>query len=108
MKEYSILFSISIFFIHAVYLAIFFGIVIFDEKYIRIFSTLIQLWVCIFLIIRFFPYYKTHILTSLDVNIIFYCATFLLLNVVVTEVYDTFFKGTLLDVYISEIKNELV
>jgi hypothetical protein len=108
MKEYSILFSASILFIHAAYLAIFFGLVIFDEKYIRNFSILIQLGVCLFLIVRFFPHYKTHVLTSFDVTIIFYCATFLLLNVVATEVYVAFFQGTILDNYIQSIKNQII
>jgi hypothetical protein len=82
------LFNGSIIFIHTVYLALFFGIVYINESYIRAFSTFIQLGVCLFLITRFFPYKKTHEITKLDVSIIFYCATFLLMNVVFVEIYN--------------------
>jgi hypothetical protein len=84
----SYVFNISIIFIHISYLAVFFGIVYVDERYIRYFSTFIQLFVCLFLIIRFFPLNKTQETTKLDVSIIFYCATFLLMNVVSIEIYN--------------------
>jgi 4-amino-4-deoxy-L-arabinose transferase-like glycosyltransferase len=82
-----LLFKGSIIFIHIAYLALFFGILYIDESYIRYFSTFIQLGVCLFLIIRFFPLRKSHEVTKLDVSIIFYCATFLLMNVVFIELY---------------------
>jgi hypothetical protein len=82
------LFSISILLIHISYLAVFFGILYIDQRYIRIFSTFIQFCVCIFLMIRFFPLRKIHNLTKLDISIIFYCATFLFMNVVLVEIYN--------------------
>lgn len=82
------LFSISILLIHISYLAVFFGILYINQTYIQIFSTFIQFGVCIFLMIRFFPLRKTHELTKLDISIIFYCATFLLMNVVLVEIYN--------------------
>ena len=81
------LFKISIILINISYFAVFFGILYIDESYIRNFSTFIQLVVCIFLIIRFFPLRKTHQLTRLDVSIIFYSATLLFMNVVFVELY---------------------
>ena len=81
-------FTISIILIHVAYLAVFFGIIYIDESYIRIFSTIIQFIVCIFLIIRFSPFRKVYEITKLDVSIIFYCATFLLMNVVFVEIYN--------------------
>ena len=104
MKEYKLfLFNTAVILIHVVYLAVFYGIITLDQTYIRNFSTLIQLGVCLFLTFRFFPYRKTEInLTTFDVSIIFYCATFLLLNVVATEVYVAFFQGTFIGKYINE------
>ena len=84
------IFSSSVIFLHVAYLAIFLGIRYIDEKYIRFFGTIIQLGVCIFLIVRFFPMYKIREITKLDVSIIFYCATFLLMNVVLVEISDIF------------------
>jgi len=83
-----LLFTGSIIFIHIAYLAVFLGILYIDESYIRAFSTCIQFGVCMFLIVRFFPLRKSHEVTQLDVSIIFYCATFLLMNVVFIEVYS--------------------
>jgi len=83
-------FSATIFFIHLAYLAVFFGVAIINETYLKNLSTLVQLGVCLFLIYRFFPLKEIDVLTRLDRSIIFYCATFLLLNVVLVEVYNTF------------------
>jgi hypothetical protein len=82
-----LLFKGSIILIHIAYLALFFGILYIDESYIHYFSTFIQFIVCLFLMIRFFPLRKSHEVTKLDVSIIFYCATFLLMNVVFIELY---------------------
>jgi hypothetical protein len=103
MKEYKLfVFNMAITVIYISYFAVFYGIISLDKTYIRNFSTLIQLGVCMFLIYRFFPYKTTVVsLTPLDVSIIFYCASFLLLNVVATEVYVAFFQGTVVDKYIN-------
>jgi hypothetical protein len=109
MTEYNVYFFESmVTFVYIAYIAIFAGIVSIDKTYIRNFSILIQLGVCLFLIYRFFPYYKTHVLTRLDISIIYYCATFLLLNVVVTEVYVAFLQGTVIGNYIDNIVNKSV
>jgi len=86
------LFKFSILFIHIAYVAAFFGIAYINQTYVRYFSTFIQFVVSLFLIIRFSPFKKTYEITKLDVSIIFYCATFLLLNVFVTEIYENFLK----------------
>lgn len=80
----------TVFLIHLAYLAIFFGIVIVNETYLRKFSILIQFIVCLFLIYKCFPYRKIEPFTKFDHSIIFYCATFLLMNVVAVEVYKSF------------------
>lgn len=84
------IFSSIILFLHLAYLGIFFGIVILDESYLRGLSTLVQFGVCLFLIYRFFPLRQVDVLTKFDRTVIFYCATFLLLNVVLIEVYKSF------------------
>ena len=81
------LFQGTLILMHLAYLAIFFGILYLNQTYLRIFSAFIQLGVCLFLIIRFSPFKKSHEITKLDVSIIFYCATFLLMNVVLVELY---------------------
>lgn len=83
-----LIFRITLMFITISYLAIFFGIAFLDKKYVEILNVITQLSVTMFLIIRFFPLRTTHELTKLDVSIIFYCATFLLLNVVLVQVYN--------------------
>ena len=87
------LFSLSILFIHIGYLATFVGLAsYFNQYYVHYFSMFIQFIVCIFLMVRFSPFKTTYEVTKLDVRIIFYCASFLLLNVVVTEIYNIFLK----------------
>lgn len=80
----------TVFLIHLSYLAIFLGIAIVDKTYVRNFSTLVQFSACLFLIYKCFPYRKIEPFTKFDHSVIFYCATFLLLNVVVVEVYNSF------------------
>jgi hypothetical protein len=89
------IFTTSILFIHLAYLATFVGFAsFFNETYVHHFNIFIQLIVCVFLIVRFSPFKKTYKLTKLDIATIFYCATFLLLNVVATEIYKIFFIDT--------------
>jgi len=71
------------------YLATFLGITYINQTYVRYFSIFVQLTVALFLMVRFSPFKKTYEITKLDVSIIFYCATFLLMNVIVTEIYET-------------------
>ena len=92
------IFTFSVISVHIAYIAIFFGILYIDQRFIRIFSTFIQFVVCLFLIFRFWPLHKKHEITKLDVSIIFYCATFLLLNVVSIEIYNNIIP------YIQNIK----
>ncbi len=92
----------AIFLTHMAYLAIFFGIAIIDKEYLRNFSTLIQFGVCMFLIYKTFPYQKIHPFTRFDHSIIFYCATFLLMNVVAMEMYTAF----VLPLYTNAVKTK--
>ena len=94
-------FSATIFLIHLSYLAIFFGVAFISEVYLKNLSTLVQLGVCLFLIYRFFPLKEIDVLTKLDRSIIFYCATFLLLNVVLVELYNSFWTPLIVLLNIS-------
>ena len=100
------LFNIGIGLIYVAYIFTFFGIVIINETYIRKFSIIFQLVVCIFLIYRFYPTKEIKVITKLDKSIIFYCATFLLMNVVSTEIYINFLQNTLIGNEINIIKNK--
>ena len=76
---------IFISFIYLSYFLIFAGIFYINEKYIQLFSTLLQLFVCLFLIIRFNPFRK-HELRDFDANIIFGSAILLLTNAGLTQI----------------------
>jgi hypothetical protein len=97
-------FVFSVVLVHILYLAVFLGVVYIDESYIRYLSTLIQCFVAIFLTIRFNPYNDSYSITEFDKQTIFYSATFLLLNVVATEVYTSFIKSEKTDAYIKDAK----
>ena len=89
MEHGLFLFSGTVLFLHVAYLAIFFGVVLMDVSYLRKLSTVVQVVVCLFLIWRFFPLRTMREITPLDRSIIFYCATFLFMNVTAVEAYKT-------------------
>ena len=84
------LFSGTVLFLHIAYLAVFFGVVLLDVAYLRRLSTAVQFGVCLFLIWRFSPLRTMREITRLDRSIIFYCATFLFMNVTAVEAYKMF------------------
>jgi hypothetical protein len=64
-----------------------------SKQYIRALSTIIQLFVGLYLAVRFFPY-KKHKIDNSDAAVIFGCAVFLLTNVGFTEsILRTFEHG---------------
>ena len=101
------LFMFSVVLVHILYLAIFFGIALINETYIRYLSTMIQTFVAIFLTIRFNPYNSDYRITDFDKQVIFYSATFLLLNVVATEVYVSFIQNGPIDPLIKLVKSSM-
>lgn len=101
------LFMFSVVLVHILYLAIFFGIALINETYIRYLSTMIQTFVAIFLSIRFNPYNSDYRITDFDKQVIFYSATFLLLNVVATEVYVSFIQNGPIDPLIKLVKSSM-
>ena len=102
------LFIFSIVLVHILYLAVFFGVAYVNETYIRYLSTMIQSFVAIFLTIRFNPYLTSdYRITEFDKQVIFYSATFLLLNVVTTEVFTSFIQNSPLDPLVKSVKSSM-
>jgi len=66
------------------YISIFFGVYRFDPKYLRLLSTFMHLFICLFLIWRFHPF-REHTLRPNDGQIIFGSALLILTNVITTE-----------------------
>lgn len=71
--------------IHIVYILLFLGIVSINFKYLRFFSIVIQIMVCIFLIVRFHPF-REHYYIKNDATILFGSAIFMLENLGLTEI----------------------
>ena len=80
-KYYSIL-PIILYFL---YFTLFFGVIYINPEYLNVFRTIMQVFVCVFLIYRFHPY-RTHTLRQYDANIIFSSALFLLVNLGIVKV----------------------
>jgi hypothetical protein len=74
----------SVGFIYISYFLIFFGIFYMNKRYIELFSNLLLIFVCLFLIIRFHPFRK-HELHEFDATIIFGSAILLLTNAGLTK-----------------------
>jgi hypothetical protein len=70
--------------VHALFFAVFLGIVYINTIYLRQLNIFIQVVVCLFLMIRFHPFRK-HEFHGYDAGIIFSCALFLLLNLGMVE-----------------------
>ena len=66
----------------------FFGIIILDQQYIKQYNRTIQMFVCLFLLIKFHPF-RDHTLKEGDSNIIFGSAFFLLFNLGIIQFMNT-------------------
>lgn len=65
--------------VHVLYIFAFFGIQAINESYLNVLHTIVQIFICVFLMIKFHPYRK-YSLKPNDPVIIFGSATFLLLS----------------------------
>jgi hypothetical protein len=81
----------SILALHVAYVFLFIGIVNFEVTYLDTFDTIIQLFICFFLIIRFNPL-REHVFKKSDARVIFGSATFLLLNLSFVKLFKKYFK----------------
>jgi hypothetical protein len=81
------IFKVSIFFIYITYILTFLGISYIDSSKIRLFSIVVQFIISLILIVRFHPF-NHHELTKFDRAIIFSSASFLFVNLLITEIYN--------------------
>lgn len=67
------------------------GVIYINPEYLQNFRTIMQLFVCLFLIYRFHPY-KEHVLKQYDAQIIFSSAIFLLVNITAVDIANKIIK----------------
>jgi len=83
----------GIFFIwHLLYFLVFFGVVYINQTYIKYLSILIQAFIGGFLILRFHPF-RTHAVSKFDAMVIFSSASFLMTNLLTTELLSPYLPG---------------
>lgn len=70
---------------------LFVGLIYINPEYLQNFRTIMQLFVCLFLIYRFHPY-KEHVLKKYDAQIIFSSAIFLLVNITAVDIANKIIK----------------
>lgn len=70
---------------------LFVGVIYINPEYLQNFRTIMQLFVCLFLIYRFHPY-KEHVLKKHDAQIIFSSAIFLLVNITAVDIANKIIK----------------
>ena len=70
--------------LHVLYIGTYIGIIRYNVKYVDYLNIGVQLFICLFLIIRFHPFRK-HDLKEFDGDIIFGSAIYLLINLGLTE-----------------------
>ena len=85
------IFTFSMFVIYVMYFSTFLGVTYFDKTKIRLFSSIIQMIICFILILRFNPF-TIHQMSDFDKSIIFSAASFLFINLFITEVYSHYTK----------------
>jgi hypothetical protein len=80
------IFMWSFIIIYVLYIITIFDLVYINSQYISNARTIIETVSCILLIIRFNPY-VIHTITNFDKTMIFSVATFLLCNIIISELY---------------------
>ena len=78
--------------IYIIYILAYLGLVNYNTSIVDYLNIGIQLFVSLFLMIKFHPYRK-HELREFDAQIIFGCAMFLLVNLGLTEYFERFTKN---------------
>lgn len=86
----------SLFILHLVYVLLFFGIIRYTPAFVNNLNVLIQIFVCMFLMIKFHPFRK-HELKEFDSTIIFGSAMFLLTNLGFTQLFTNYFNKNIVD-----------
>jgi hypothetical protein len=86
----------SLFILHLAYVLVFFGIIQYTPTFVNNLNILIQIFVCIFLMIKFHPFRK-HELKEFDSTIIFGSAMFLLTSIGFTQFLTNYFGKKVAD-----------
>lgn len=73
------------------YILVFIGLIYINPESLQIFRTIMQVFVCLFLIYRFHPY-RNHVLGKYDAQIIFSSAIFLLINLTAVDIANKLIK----------------
>jgi hypothetical protein len=72
--------------LHVIYFALFFGILSVDPKYLNLLNLGVQIFICVFLMVRFNPFRRTDVLKPMDKYVIFSSAVILATNLVAVEI----------------------
>ena len=91
--------------IHLLYIVTILGIYYVNPEYIRMMTSIVQTFVAVFLLWRFRPFTQP-VLTPFDSQVIFMCASFLFINVVVIEMVNYLKNIPLLEKPISKIETD--
>jgi len=83
-------------FIYSCYIITFLGLMSINSIYLTRLRTFIEVISCILLIMRFNPM-VSHIMTTFDRRMIFSVATFLLFNIIISELYIYFSNIPIVD-----------
>lgn len=86
----------SLFILHLAYILVFLGVIQYTPMFVNNLNILIQVFVCIFLMVKFHPFRK-HELKEFDSTIIFGSAMFLLTNIGFTQLLTNYFGKTVTD-----------
>ena len=90
----------SIYLIFILYFVAFFGLYSYNQQYLYYLHLVMQIFVCLFLIVRFHPFRK-HYLKPFDANIIFGSATILLTNLGVTTYMENYLNNIIVNRHIQ-------
>jgi hypothetical protein len=78
--------------IYFLYFCLYIGITFINPNYVQLLSKFIRLFVCMFLIIRFHPFKRSHVLRDFDEQLIFTSAIFLLTDLGITQYITNYVK----------------
>jgi hypothetical protein len=77
----------TLFITNVIYFLLFFGVVKFNPKWVEYLSYIVQIFVSVFLMVRFFPLRSNYYLTKTDPKIIFICGVSLLVNALAVQIH---------------------
>lgn len=103
-KQKENIYYTSVNILYILYFLTFLGFSYLNEKYVHMFSVIMQVTICVLLILRFNPY-NEHQLTNFDKTLIISAASFLLFNLFVTQIYSAYIIYTK---WFNDIKSDIM